>query len=126
MNETRKHNPKLTKTAKMLRKTQTKEERRLWYEFLSKYPTRFLRQKVIDNYIVDFYCHKAKLVIELDGIGHYFSKAEKYDLERDLKLESRNLFVLRIPNIEINKNFEGVCNHIDQLVQERVAENQQI
>ena len=126
MNETRKHNPKLTKTAKMLRKTQTKEERRLWYEFLSKYPTRFLRQKVIDNYIVDFYCHKAKLVIELDGIGHYFSKAEKYDFERDLKLESRNLFVLRIPNIEINKNFEGVCNYIDQLVQERVAENQQI
>ena len=49
----------------------TKEERRLWYDFLRTYPVRFLRQKVIDNYIVDFYCHQARIIIELDGSQHY-------------------------------------------------------
>ncbi len=67
----RKHNPKLTKNAKALRKNMTKEERHLWYDFLRSYPVRFLRQKVIDNYIVDFYCHDAQLIIELDGSQHY-------------------------------------------------------
>ncbi len=62
-----KHNPDLTDSAKILRKGMTKEERRLWYDFLRSYPVRFLRQKIIDNYIVDFYCASAKLIIELDG-----------------------------------------------------------
>ena len=53
----RKHNPKLTDNVKALRKNMTKEERQVWYDFLQTYPVRFLRQKVIDNYIVDFYCH---------------------------------------------------------------------
>jgi very-short-patch-repair endonuclease len=48
----------------------TKEERHLWFDFLRNYPMRFLRQKVIDNYIVDFYCASAKLVVELDGSQH--------------------------------------------------------
>ncbi|MBQ2420217.1 MAG: DUF559 domain-containing protein, partial [Clostridia bacterium] len=67
----RKHTPNLTDNAKMLRKNMTKEERRLLYDFLRSYPVRFLRQKVIDNYIVDFYCHEARLIIELDGSQHY-------------------------------------------------------
>ena len=69
-----KHNPKLTKNSKILRKNMTKEERHLWYDFLRDYPVRFLRQKVIDNYIVDFYCSKARLIIELDGSQHYESQ----------------------------------------------------
>ena len=67
----RKHNSKLTSNAKVLRKNMTKEERHLWYDFLRSYPVRFLRQKVIDNYVVDFYCHDARLIIELDGSQHY-------------------------------------------------------
>ena len=65
------HNPKLTENAKELRKNMTKEEKHLWYDFLKTYPVRFLRQKVIDDYISDFYCHKARIVIELDGSQHY-------------------------------------------------------
>ena len=57
-----KHDPKLTGTARALRKNMTKEERKLWYSFLRGYPIRFLHQKVIDNYIVDFYCARAKLL----------------------------------------------------------------
>ena len=97
----RKHNPKLTHTAKMLRKNMTPEERHLWYDFLNKYPVRFLRQKVIDNYIVDFYCHQARLIIELDGSQHYTDDGKKNDEERTKCFEQRGLNVLRIPNNEI-------------------------
>ncbi len=94
----------------------TKEERHLWYDFLQKYPVRFLRQKVIDNYIVDFYCHKARLVIELDGSQHYEEKGLLKDKIRTEKIENRNLTIIRIPNNEINKNFNGVCEYIDFFV----------
>ena len=116
----RKHNPNLTSNAKNLRKNMTKEERHLWYDFLRDYPVRFLRQKVIDNYIVDFYCHAAKLVIELDGSQHYAPAQIQADNLRTEKLQQRNLTVLRIPNNYINENFRGVCEHIDRIVQERI------
>ena len=77
------HNAKLTGRAKCLGKEMTEEGRRLWYTFLRHFPIRFLRQKVIGNYIVDFYCAKAKLVIELDGSQHYEETAEKRDEQRD-------------------------------------------
>ena len=63
-----KHNTELTPNAKTLRKNMTKQERHLWYDFLRDYPVRFLRQKVIADYIVDCYCSSAKLIIELDGL----------------------------------------------------------
>ena len=94
----------------------TKEERRLWYDFLRSYHVRFLRQKVIDNYIVDFYSHRARLVIELDGSQHYEESALLKDKIRTEKIEGRNLTVIRIPNNEVNRNFEGVCEYIDLLV----------
>ena len=75
----RKHNSRIVPFAKKLRKNMTKEERHLWYDFLKNYPVRFLRQKVIDHYIVDFYCHKAKLVVELDGSQHYSTEEMEYD-----------------------------------------------
>lgn len=119
----RKHNPNLTDNAKTLRKNMTKEERRLWYDFLRIYPVRFLRQKVIDNYIVDFYCHKARLIIELDGSQHYEEKGLLKDRIRTEKIESRNLTVLRIPNNEINRNFVGVCEYIDWIVKKNMLNN---
>ena len=114
----RKHNKNLTANAKALRKNMTKEERHLWYDFLRSYPIRFLRQKVIDDYIVDFYCSDAKLVIELDGSQHYEEKGLLKDKIRTEKIESRNLTVIRIPNNEINKNFSGVCEYIDLFIKE--------
>ena len=66
-----KHNKALTPIARKLRKDMTREERHLWYDFLREYPIRFLRQKVIGSYVVDFYCAAAKLVVELDGAQHY-------------------------------------------------------
>ena len=70
----RKRNPKLVPSAKNLRKNMTNEERHLWYEFLRDYPLRFSRQKILGKYIVDFYCAKAKLVIEVDGSQHFETK----------------------------------------------------
>ncbi len=98
----------------------TKEEKHLWYDFLRTYPVRFLRQKVIDNYIVDFYCSKAKLVIELDGSQHYEDKGREYDKIRTKKLEERNLTVLRIPNNVLNERFNEVCEYIDNIVKEKL------
>ena len=112
----RKHNPKLTKNAKTLRKNMTKEERHLWYDFLRSYPIRFLRQKVIDNYIVDFYCHQARLVIELDGSQHYEPNMLLNDHIRTQKIAQRGLTVMRIPNNAISENFRGVCEYIDNFI----------
>ena len=116
----RKHNSTLTENAKKLRKNMTKEERHLWYDFLRNYPIRFLRQKVIDNYIVDFYCHEARLVIELDGSQHYEKQAKIEDKIRTAVLEKRNLTVIRFPNNEINNNFRGVCEYIDHIVRRKI------
>ena len=116
----RKHNSGLTGNARMLRKNMTKEERHLWYDFLRDYPIRFLRQKVIDNYIVDFYCHDAKLVIELDGSQHFDPAEREKDMVRTNVIASRNLKVIRIPNNAIAENFRGVCEYIDNWVHEQV------
>ena len=116
----RKHNPSLTANAKALRKNMTKEERHLWYDFLRNYPIRFLRQKVIDDFIVDFYCHDARLVIELDGSQHYEPSAQAKDAARTEKIQSRGLMVVRIPNNAVFENFPGVCEYIDRLVKKRI------
>ena len=116
------HNPKLTENAKELRKNMTKEEKHLWYDFLKDYPVRFLRQKVIDDYIADFYCHKARLVIELDGSQHYAKNGILKDIIRTEKIEKRDLTVMRIPNGEINHNFEGICRFINEFVKESLRQ----
>ena len=105
--------------AKNLRKNMTPWERKLWYEYLRTYPVRFQRQKAIGNYIVDFYCAKGRLVIELDGGGHYTEEQIKADQQRTKELEKMNLSVIRICNLDIDKNFRGVCEYIDFIMQER-------
>ena len=117
----RKHNKEIEPTARMLRKNMTKEEKHLWYDFLSKYPVRFFRQKVLGKYIADFYCAKAKLVIELDGSGHYTENGKQYDQKRTEFLQEYGLKVIRIPNNEIHRNFRGVCRYIDRNVEETIA-----
>ena len=115
-----KHNPKLHPLAKDLRKNMTKEERHLWYDFLKDYPVRFYRQKVLGDFIVDFYCAQAKLVVELDGSQHYEPQEQKKDEIRTSFLMNYDLKVLRIPNNEVNQNFRGVCEYIDLAVKERL------
>ena len=106
--------------AKALRKNMTPWERTLWYDFLREYPVRFLRQKVIGNFIVDFYCAKAKLVVELDGSHHYEDENIAKDNERTEFLEKYGLTIIRIPNNEVNNNFRGVCEYIDLLVRQNL------
>lgn len=116
----KKYNQKLTPYAKQLRKNMTKEERRLWYEFLREYPIRFYRQKVLGKYIVDFYCSKAHLVVELDGSQHFESAGMQYDEDRTGYLQQFQIDVIRIPNNEAMTNFSGVCEWIDNEVRKRV------
>ena len=113
-----KHNKNLVSNAKQLRKEMTKEERHLWYDFLKEYPVNFLRQKILGNYIVDFYCAKAKLVVELDGSQHFEDENIQKDAQRTEFLENYGLTVIRIPNNEVNNNFRGVCEYIDLLVKQ--------
>lgn len=101
----RKHNRELTAVARELRKNMTKEERRLWYDFLRQYPVRFTRQKVLGKYVADFYCAEAKLVIELDGSQHYEPSSQAKDAERTAFLAGYDLTVIRIPNNEVLDNF---------------------
>ena len=110
MNET--YNKGLKGNARALRKNMTKEERHLWYDCLKQLPVTVHRQKVIGQYIVDFYIAEAKLVIELDGSQHFEAEGAAVDRERDAYLASCGLTVLRIPNNEISGNFDGVCEEI--------------
>ena len=106
--------------AKMLRRNMTPWERKLWYEYLRTYPVRFQRQKAIGNYIADFYCHQARLVIEIDGSQHFENSGLLKDKIRTQQIEARNLTVIRIPNNEVNYNFDGVCEYIDCIVKEQL------
>ena len=118
----RKHNKTLVPVAKTLRKNMTKEERHLWYDYIRTHPARFSRQKVLGKYIADFYSAQARLVIELDGGGHYTEEAKQYDDERTAFLEAYGLTVIRIPNNEVNSNFRGVCDYIDLKVEQSLSQ----
>ena len=109
----KKYNKANIPLAKELRRNMTPWERKLWYEFLRSYPVRFQRQKAIGNYIVDFYCAKARLVVELDGGGHYEPSQIAADEKRTEELQRMNLRVLRICNLDIDRNFRGVCEFLD-------------
>ena len=117
-----KHNKQLVPLAKQLRKEMTREEKHLWYDFLRDYPVRFIRQKVLGKYIADFYCAKARLVVELDGLQHYEENAVQKDEERTAYLEGYGLRVIRIPNVEVIRNFDGVCAYIDAEVRQSLSQ----
>jgi very-short-patch-repair endonuclease len=119
-----KNNPMLTGRAKALRRNMTKEERRLWYEFLKPLSVTINRQKVIGSYIVDFYCAQAKLVIELDGSQHYEEKGRDRDLLRDAYFADEDILVLRYANSQINQQFDRVCEDILRNIMHRTGEKQ--
>ena len=108
--------------AKVLRKNMTRQEKRLWYEFLRCYGVCFQRQKAIGEYIADFYCAKARLIVELDGSGHYTKEQAEKDRIRTAELQKMNLCVLRISNLDVDRNFNGVCAYIDKVVKESLPQ----
>ncbi|MCM1364865.1 MAG: endonuclease domain-containing protein [Faecalibacterium sp.] len=114
------YNKNLMPNARSLRKNMTPQERRLWHDFLKTYPIRFYRQRSIDFYIADFYCSKAKLVVELDGAQHYTPNGKEYDKLRTEIIELHGIEVVRFSNTDINNNFYNVCSVIDNKVKERI------
>ena len=91
----------LTEKSQQLRRNMTKEERRLWYDFLKGLPITFNRQKAIGQYIVDFYCASAGVVVEIDGSQHYENIGKENDRVRDEYMKSLGLTVLRYSNDEV-------------------------
>ena len=112
---------KILQRYQSLRKNMTKEERHLWYDYLKKYPVQFRRQVPFGQYIVDFYCFQAKLVVELDGLQHDMPEGSAYDQQRSAYLEQQGVRVLRFSNADVNCRFRGVCEAIDLTVHSRMA-----
>ena len=118
----RKHNKSLTENAKFLRNNMTKEEKHLWYDYLKNCTVKFSRQKVLGRYIADFYSAEAKLVIELDGSQHFEKENRIYDEKRTEFLEQYGIKIIRIPNNEINNNFEGICRYLDKQIEQSLSQ----
>ena len=113
-------NYNLLKTAKCLRRVMTTQEKHLWYDFLQKYPIKIYKQRIIGNYIVDFYCSFVGLVIEIDGSQHRTSRGMASDSVRDEYFQSLGLQVMRFSNFEIDHCFIDVCEKIDRFIQENI------
>ena len=106
--------------AKQMRKNLTPWERKLWIFFLKEYPFHFYKQRLIDDFIVDFYCPKAKIAIELDGSQHYDDVKMQEDNVRTQKLNALGIKVLRISNLDVDKRFQSVCEFIDCEIKQRI------
>ena len=114
------YNNILLPPAKALRKNMTRQEKHLWYDFLRKYPVKIFKQRPIGTYIADFYCSKARLIIEVDGGQHYTDDGLEYDENRTYALNQLGISVIRFSNYDIDKNFEGVCIEINKAITERL------
>ncbi len=119
-------NPPLNRTLKdrasAMRKDMPQEERKLWYQYLRSYPVKFRRQRIQAPFILDFYCRKAALAIEIDGSQHYTDYGRSYDKWRTNHIEREGISVLRFSNGDIRDRFDGVCIMIDLTVQKRMEE----
>lgn len=117
MDQTRRH--VLAQRAKTMRQSMTPAERRLWFAFLREYPVSFVAQKVVGDYILDFYCRKVRLSIELDGDSHCDERQMRHDEIRTTFLSMMEIHELRFTNEEVYENLEGVCEAIHMEVQKR-------
>ena len=116
-------NLKLLETARDLRRKMTQQERKLWYGYLKDYPVKIYKQRIIESFVVDFYCASARLVIELDGDVHTLQEKQYRDNARTERLQAYELEVLRFTNAEVERHFSAVCQKIHQKIEERVKEN---
>jgi len=110
------YNNKLKPSAQEMRKHATPQENKLWYQFLRRHTCPFARQKTIGGFIVDFYCHSAKLIIELDGSQHYADDGKAYDDERTGMLENSGFRIIRFSNQDVDDRFQLVCEEIDRQI----------
>jgi very-short-patch-repair endonuclease len=110
------YNKKLKYTARTLRKTMTGSEVLLWSRIRRKQlkGKQFYRQKVIGNYIVDFSCPSAMLIVEVDGIQHYEAEGLRKDKNRDKYLNGLGFRVMRFFSSEVMTNIDGVVEDIYQ------------
>ena len=109
------YNGKLKQPARQLRENMTDAERHIWAKLRMKQLNghQFYRQKPIGDYIVDFFCPRAKLVVELDGDQHFSDETIEYDRVRDEYLGSLGLRVLRFTNTDVLTHIEGVIESIE-------------
>jgi very-short-patch-repair endonuclease len=110
------YNPDLVERARQMRKSMTKAEFKLWTDFLKDHELKFMRQRPIDNYIVDFYCAEKKLAVEVDGDSHYSADALEYDVKRTGVLKEYGITVLRFTNDDVLQNFNGVSQRISEFL----------
>ncbi len=109
------YDPALINRAKALRQNPTVAEKKLW-QFLKTFHYRVLRQRPIHHFIVDFYCPRLRLVIEVDGDVHFTETAAAYDAERTQVLEGYGLQVIRFTNEQVMGDFEAVCQKIGEMI----------
>ena len=114
-------NVKLVNFSRELRNNATKAERKVWFEFLRTYHPQWYRQRIVGNFILDFYCPKAQLTIEVDGGQHYEDEVAKQDDQRSVILKSLGIRTMRFTNFEVIDNFDQVCLAIDEEVKQSLA-----
>lgn len=112
------YNPALKERARSLRRNMTPAEQMLWKQYLRHFPYRVLRQRPIDNFIVDFYCAALRLVIEVDGKYHASAEAQARDGDRTRILESYGLRVIRFTNEQVFSDLEGICAVLMELAED--------
>jgi len=118
------YNPKLNDRARELRKNMTLAEKKIWKEYLRNHTYTFQRQKVLNHYIVDFYCSKLQLVLEIDGDSHFTEDALKYDRIRSEILKGYGIITLRFTNKEIFENINGVILKIEEFIAKKEVRNE--
>lgn len=114
-----------TQNAKNLRRNMTEQEKKLWYCFLKNYSFKFYRQRTVNNFVLDFYCAKAKLAVELDGSQHYSDGGIEYDENRTNTLKRYGIKVIRFTNPQVTYKFKEVREVIDAEVKARLGETPQ-
>ena len=117
------YNGKNVVLAKSLRKRATRQEKRLWYDFLKNYDVNFQRQKAIGDYIVDFYCPSLKIAIEIDGNQHYSKEGIEKDRIRTCEINNQGVQVIRITNRQIDRHFNEICEYLDNEIQKMKNSN---
>ena len=112
---------KINQYAKSMRRAMTPEERRLWYDFLSKHPYHFRRQQPCGGYIIDFYAPTLLFAIEVDGSQHFSQDEYARDAERTTYLRERGIHLLRFTNQQIRRDFAEVCSAIEKAIADIVS-----
>ena len=110
----------MTRIAQELRRESTPEENTLWYQFLRRYPVQFKRQKPFGRYVLDFYCSRVRLAVELDGAQHFTEDGRTYDANRTAYLNVLGITVLRFTNRDVRDRLAAVCRAIDEAVMQRL------